>query len=180
MENLDIIKLLLDKGAAVDSVDLSNSTPLSYAATYGSTECAEILIEKGAKVDSVSIDSVNYVSRIPIYTGGGRTPLMRAVLSNNEEMVRFLLSKGASRECLDFDGRTAYDLACLKRDTTLAGILNPEKSEHVFVNQHVDIVSNIRCRLTEQEKRSGDEYRKIIKENYIPKYPELYFLNPEV
>jgi hypothetical protein len=55
---------------------------------------------------------------------------MRAVVAHNEEMIIFLLSKGADAlRIRDADGRTAYDLACRQKGTPLAHLLDPSQQE---------------------------------------------------
>lgn len=99
------------------------------SATFGHDDCAEALLDAGADLESQSIDAINYVSRIPIYTGGGRTPLMRAVIAHNPETVELLLKRGAEATRIkDLDGRSAYDLACRQKGTPLAHLLCPEKN----------------------------------------------------
>jgi ankyrin repeat protein len=47
-----VVKLLLKKGADVESKDSRGRTPLSWAAEKGHEEVMELLLEKGADVES--------------------------------------------------------------------------------------------------------------------------------
>jgi len=65
MGYIDIVKLLLAKGADVNARDSYSSTPLHYAAKSGRKDIAELLLAKGAEVNAKDRD--------------GQTPLSRAV-----------------------------------------------------------------------------------------------------
>jgi ankyrin repeat protein len=92
-----IVKLLLEKGAAVDAVeDSSGKTPLFQAASDGSLEIARLLVAGGANVNSRDRD--------------GSTPLHSAAAGGQVEMVRFLLGKKADRSARDAKGRGPADV----------------------------------------------------------------------
>jgi ankyrin repeat protein len=77
-----VVKLLLEKGADVESNDTRNGrTPLSWAAGSGHEAVVKLLLEKGADVERIS--------------NNGRTPLCCAALNGHEVMVNLLLEKGA-------------------------------------------------------------------------------------
>ncbi len=78
-----VIRLLLDHGAAVNVWDhgLLKRTPLHYFALLGDLECVKVLLEHEAQRDALD--------------GSGETPLDVAVFFGNEEVVEFLLQKGA-------------------------------------------------------------------------------------
>ncbi|KAK7883598.1 hypothetical protein LTR67_011097 [Exophiala xenobiotica] len=76
-----VVRLLLEKGAELDSKDTSGWTPLLRAAENGEEPVVRLLLEKGAKLDSKDND--------------GRTPLSWAATSGHEPVVRLLLEKGA-------------------------------------------------------------------------------------
>jgi ankyrin repeat protein len=77
-----LVRLLLDRGANVDSNALGQSTALGAAAGAGHVEVARVLISKGADVNKRGF-------------GQTRTPLMEAVLAANVDMVRLLLEAKA-------------------------------------------------------------------------------------
>ena len=80
--NLEVVELLINKGANPQDVDGTNSSAL-VAAAYQSEEITKILLDKGANPSSV---------------GCGDNPctaLSQAVLSGNEATVKLLLDKGA-------------------------------------------------------------------------------------
>jgi hypothetical protein len=73
-----VVKLLLEKGAELDSKDtIYGRTPLSWTAKTGREAVVKLLLEKGAGLDSKDI--------------GDRTPLSWAA-------VKHLLEKGAELE----------------------------------------------------------------------------------
>jgi len=93
--NLPLVKtLVLDHKAQLDHIGW---TPLHYACAKGHLDVAEFLVKNGAIVDSLSV--------------GNTTPLMMAVQSGNEQLVKFLLEKGADLQLKNANGLTAIDIA---------------------------------------------------------------------
>jgi ankyrin repeat protein len=93
--NLPLVKRLVEKNhAAIDHIAW---TPLHYASARGQVSVAEFLLSEGAIVDSRSLNDT--------------TPLMMAVQSGNEQMVKLLLDKGADIQLRNSLGFTAIDIA---------------------------------------------------------------------
>ena len=93
-----IVELLLDRGARVDSKDILGRTALMYSASGPFPETVGILLEQGAD-PNISDKSENF------------TALMFAAAEGQTEVVRTLLSHGASCEPTDDDGESALDFA---------------------------------------------------------------------
>ena len=74
-------------------------TPLHYACAKGYFEVSQYLISNGAMIDSLS--------------PGNTTPLMMAVQSGNEILVKLLLDKGADLQLRNSQGLTAIDIAVI-------------------------------------------------------------------
>ena len=101
--HLEIVKLLLEKGAEVDpKVENSGMKPLASACGAGHFEIAKLLIEKGADAKEADKDGTNYLTlatcgpsralvELLLERGadvnpqrhGGNTPLISAVSSEN-------------------------------------------------------------------------------------------------
>jgi ankyrin repeat protein len=75
-DNLEIAKLLIDRGADVDAKDMYERTPLHFASNWNRIEIAKLLIEAGADVK--------------VKDNGGRTPLHLA----QSDKMRALLGGG--------------------------------------------------------------------------------------
>ncbi len=96
--NVEVIKLLLASGAAVNGIKQPDLTPLHFAAGNGHKAAVELLLSKGAKVDSV--------------TGSGVTPLHLAVLKGYELVAKVLLDSGANaKAAVTKDSGGAGDLS---------------------------------------------------------------------
>src|SRR5436189_246528 len=83
-----VVKLLLEKGAELESKNRYGQTPLSCAAKNGHETVMKILLEMRAELESIDYD--------------GRTPLSRAAKMGNKTMVKLLLEKGAELESNDY------------------------------------------------------------------------------
>ncbi|MBU3557916.1 ankyrin repeat domain-containing protein [Polynucleobacter sp. Ross1-W9] len=95
--NLPLVKALVqNKKAQMDHIGW---TPLHYASSRGHLEVAEFLLANGAIVDSMS--------------PGNTTPLMMAVQSGNEQLIKLLLDKGADLQIRNTNGLTAIDIAVI-------------------------------------------------------------------
>ena len=95
--NLPFVRILvLDKKAAVNKPGWA---PIHYAATNGHLQIVEFLMANGAQVNALS----------PSET----TPLMMAIGSGNELLIKYLLDNGADLSMRNHEGYTAIDIAQL-------------------------------------------------------------------
>lgn len=137
--NVALVKLLLDAGADPNLANLSNVTPLMGACFAESAEAIGLLLAAGATTDPtdrVKKTAATYVA------ANGCIPCMQALLdagmqanavldneltllmwaagSGREDMVRYLLAHGASKEPKDNRGMTALAIA---REAKQAGVV---------------------------------------------------------
>jgi hypothetical protein len=95
----DVVQSLLDHGANVEGTGPQDGpSPLSIAAERNDTPMALILLKHGA--------NPNHRERVGEYT-----PMMNAVMHENESLVRALLEKKADLTPIDWTDRTALDWA---------------------------------------------------------------------
>jgi len=80
-EILDTVKLVLEKGAEVDSTIEGGRTPLMFAAMMGNQSMVKLLVENGANVNAKSKE--------------GEAPLNLAEKEGHQEVVKFLKASGA-------------------------------------------------------------------------------------
>lgn len=86
-----IVKLLLEHGASVDDVTLSDgSAPIQLAALYGQCEVLNLLLDAGASINDRNTD--------------GFTALEWACKWGHLEAVKLLVSRGADPNLADTDG----------------------------------------------------------------------------
>jgi ankyrin repeat protein len=101
----DIVRILLDGGWAVDSVDKTSCTALHAASEMGHLDIVQELIELGANVDAESSKA------------GGKwhgTPIQRAIIKGHTAVVEYLLMHGADVEVLDDGQRSLLEIAIKK------------------------------------------------------------------
>lgn len=96
--HLEIVRLLIDKGADLNTVHPGGCTALMLACQGGYLEVASLVIEKGAKIDAVTKNE-------------GMTALMFASHMGHTPLVRLLLAKDANKYRRRIDGRTAFCIA---------------------------------------------------------------------
>lgn len=107
--------MLLDFGADIEAKTISGRSPLGFAVTHGQDTVARLLIRRGAKVNigdgqfanmleaacnvkgSIGLvaDLVGYGASINGHVEATSTALQEAAYLGNEEVVRYLISKGA-------------------------------------------------------------------------------------
>jgi ankyrin repeat protein len=79
--SVDIVRMLIEKGADVNAVGCEGSSLLMHAACFNQTDVMEYLIDNGADVNTK--------------TSTGITPLIRACERGRHSAICFLLEKGA-------------------------------------------------------------------------------------
>ena len=75
---VDVVRLLLDKGAAVDRADKDGATPLWIACQKGHVDAARLLLEKGAEADRARADGTTPLGMACRYEHGDVEELLRA------------------------------------------------------------------------------------------------------
>lgn len=117
IHNLDIVKLLLDRGANVNEPSVNDknpyNTPLMIAAWSGELDEVKLLVENGACINQQD-------------KGNGFTALIKATYKKNIDVVEYLLSKGADRTICSFERKTALDYAYEKNYKDIIKVLKGE------------------------------------------------------
>jgi ankyrin repeat protein len=103
--NLDMINLLLEKGARPNG---HKTSPLVVASYNGNKICCEKLIEVGANVNEMTIE--------------GLRPLVAAILTNQLDIALLLLQSGADVNC-SYKDLTALDHAVGQNQLNLVQLL---------------------------------------------------------
>ncbi|MGL9757811.1 MAG: ankyrin repeat domain-containing protein [Wolbachia sp.] len=139
--HVDIVKVLLEKGANVNEKDFHGCTALHFAAKYGHVDIVEVLLKEGAKVDSV--DQCK------------RTPLHNAAENGYANIVNALIKAGANVNEKDFHGCTALHVAARS---------GHEKTVKVLLQAEEDVNAVDRYGRTPLDRAEG--YAKEYGEDY--------------
>ncbi|CAB1337712.1 unnamed protein product, partial [Coregonus sp. 'balchen'] len=109
LQDDEIVKSLINKGAQLNSVNQNGCTPLHYAASKDRYEIALLLLESGA--------DPNVTDKL------ASTPLHRASTKGNCRLIQLLLKQSASTNIQDSEGNTALHLACDEERVEAAKLL---------------------------------------------------------
>ncbi|XP_021164506.2 inversin isoform X1 [Fundulus heteroclitus] len=107
--HVSTVRLLLEKGATVDSLDVMKHTPLFRACEMGYKDVILTLIKGSACVDLVDVD--------------GHTALHWAALGGNAEVCQILMENGISPNVQDHAGRTPLQCAAYGGYITCMAVL---------------------------------------------------------
>ncbi|KAK0144300.1 Inversin [Merluccius polli] len=107
--HVSTVRLLLEKGAMVDSLDVMKHTPLFRACEMGQRDVILTLIKGSARVDLVDVD--------------GHTALHWAALGGNAEVCQVLMENGISPNVQDQAGRTPLQCAAYGGYITCMAVL---------------------------------------------------------
>jgi len=102
-------RLLIEKGANVDTKDEWQQTPMHFASRWGHLDTARVLVEKGADVNAR--DDVQ------------ATPLCLAAGKGHVDTARFLIENGANVHAKNNVQRTPLHFAALNGHTNFAALL---------------------------------------------------------
>ena len=137
--NTDVIQVLLDYGANIDSRGNNDMTPLHWAASFGMFGATRFLLDNGAKYDLKDSD--------------GRTALHYAVVENHLDIVCELVDRGANKDIEDDGELTALQYAQRDHRTTEIVLDNDEVPQSdsdvsnvlltAIENGNVNVVSNL-------------------------------------
>jgi len=119
--DLEISRLLIDKGSDVTASDDDGRTPLHQALMGGHEGVARLLIDRGADVTAAD----NY----------GWTPLDRASAKGHMGLAQLLIEKGADATAADEYGWTPLHFASMCRHEEVAGLLIDKGADVTVANK---------------------------------------------
>ena len=149
LNNLEIVKLLVEHGAQVNHITATNSTALRCACCFGNMGMVRYLVEKGGDIHiakqnnqtnllaSVYQRHLNVVTYLVDEAGfdvnecdaEGRSPLYEAVESKSLEITQFLLDRGARNFLSTADQMSPLMWAAEKLQTEIFNVILPHCSE---------------------------------------------------
>ncbi|CAI2380253.1 unnamed protein product [Moneuplotes crassus] len=109
--DLDSARIFVENGADVNSSDKVGRTALHFASANGeSPDLIDFLISNGADPNAQS--------------SGGDTPLIKAILFDNAEVVRSLIEGGADKTISNASGRDAISFAEASKNEDIIALLD--------------------------------------------------------
>lgn len=111
--HMQVVELLLDKGADINAKTSLNITPLQLAMVHGYKDILELLVAKGARMDIYAATAVGDIERVKAFLTSnpelinatqwekGFTPLHWAAYCGHTELVKILINNGAKVNSAD-------------------------------------------------------------------------------
>jgi ankyrin repeat protein len=122
--DLEVMALLLEKGADASKTGKNGSTPLMSAAQAGDVSGGGTSDERSAPpadlIKAIKL-CMEYGADVNAADSTGMTPLLLAASRGSDEIVEYLATHGAKLDAKDKRGRTAIDIALGKNATAGAG-----------------------------------------------------------
>ncbi|MGQ0814933.1 MAG: ankyrin repeat domain-containing protein [Gemmatimonadota bacterium] len=107
---LEMLRLLIARGASLTSSRGYQASPLAFAAEQGDPQAIRLLLTKGARIDAADRARI--------------TPLMAAARAGHSEAVKLLLQAGANPNLRDPNGWSAWRFASEKGHADIAQLLS--------------------------------------------------------
>jgi len=107
--DIEQVKLLISKGADVNSRNRLNGTPLHIAVQYRRQALIELLIDKGTDVNAKD--------------SNGQTALRFALDTGQKGVIELLIAKGADVNAMDNRGENALSMAKRRQQTEIVELL---------------------------------------------------------
>jgi ankyrin repeat protein len=113
--NLDIIKLLIERGAKIDILDNEEHSILYGCIKYGYYDLIKYFIEKNNTIIGINIlDIKDKLHKIPLHY---------AIQKKNKDTIKLLLENGSNTNIQDHNGYNALHLAIFTRDIEICKII---------------------------------------------------------
>lgn len=141
--DIEMLKLLLDRGADIHSRNCDEWTALHNSARRGHVECLKYLVEHGAHAKAITINGstaihlaseighlncIEYLVSLGVSVDAktsvdNKTALHIASENDRLKCVKYLIEQGASLDALDKWGRTPFMVAIINEKTDAADLI---------------------------------------------------------
>ncbi|MGO9095508.1 MAG: ankyrin repeat domain-containing protein [Bryobacteraceae bacterium] len=125
------VRLLLAKGANLETRVLGGETPLMLAAGHGETEVVRVLLEKGAEIEATDSQGMTALA-------GAACDCAIADMPDTYDSMKLLLDHGANVEAMDRQGYTPLMRAAGFGRTANAQLLLDKRAQIDAANSHGD------------------------------------------
>jgi len=174
----DVVRSILEAGAAPNMMDINGSTALIEAAYKGQPSLVELLLKYEAEID--------------LSNKNGWTPLFFAIKQNYYPVAKLLLRYGANVNLRSKDGTTPLLLSSMHGNTAIANLLlangadpNSQNEEgmtplmYAVLGEHSEIVRTLILNGAKNNLRSKDNQtaRDLAEENGLTQLVELMDTN---
>jgi len=124
VDDTDFLRMILDSGANVDTLDENGNSVLFYASELGLANTVKILLDSGADVNKKN--------------NSGETALQVAVAYNKPEIVTILLRNRADMNAKNNSGETALQVAVAYNKPEIVTILQSHEADMVFMRKSLE------------------------------------------
>jgi ankyrin repeat protein len=147
MNNIDIIKLLIKKGANVDISDKHNRSIILTAINYSFYEVIELLLAENKNNVGINI--------VDMKDNNFRIPLHHAIEIKNIEAINLLLKYGSNVNTVDKHGNNSLHIAVMSRSLEICEMIvkyitnidskrhNGESSIHISCNLQLEDITRL-------------------------------------
>jgi ankyrin repeat protein len=122
--DVEMVQLLIEKGAEVGGFDCKGWTALHYAVDNKNIEICKLLLQHNADPNAMATDKLIFQR-----TGCYASPLHLAVSMGSSDIARILLKHGADITLKDSDGETPLHKSIAKGDTMVRLLLYSKKED---------------------------------------------------
>jgi hypothetical protein len=127
--HLDLVKKLVDLKANIEDRANNWRTPLLCACLWGHLPVVEYLVNNG-QFPKVILQSEFYSRCFPganvtVFDADGMTAIMSATVNGHNEIVKYMLKKGADPIAKNFNNGTALSIAKIKNNHEVVTLLEP-------------------------------------------------------
>lgn len=132
LHNATLVKLLLDRGANVNAIELDGDTALIAAARAGHADSVKLLLDAGANKDATEQNRYynSGCQRPQCMQLNFATALIHAAAKGHADVVRELLAAGASKDVTDHWGHTALEAATFNQHDQVVKLLQDAGAKH--------------------------------------------------
>ncbi|KAF7731209.1 Glycerophosphocholine phosphodiesterase [Apophysomyces ossiformis] len=130
LSNLDLLRLLIDKGASADLPDDDGEIALLFAIRNNFIDGIRELLKHGSA-------DVNLAEKV-----NGWTPLITAATEGHLEIAQILLDAGADKSKTDYNGWAAYEHAIFRGYLDIGKLTKPDKVVIPTELPRTDLVNN--------------------------------------